>query len=907
MNKDSSGMGWKRFSSSKQQDSLEIFARMIALMPTPVYFKDISGRYRVFNSSFETFMGMTTEQLLGKSSHDVLPKQLADHLVVMDNKLLCGSSPRQNFQASYTDIFGKERSVIVNKTILFLEAFQHGIFGVLTDVTELEGTRKALGESQKILRNIFEAIPDLLSVYDHDLRIVESNWHGGYEYVPEELRAQRPHCYDAYYPGQGKPCSSCHVLEVFRTNTSVLSEKYNEQIGYVESHAFPVADDSGKTVMVAEYVRDISARKRAEMALCEASQRLEAIIEASPLPILAMDTEGVVRLWNPAAERVFGWKAQEVLNKPYPLLPDQPDREEQQLFTRLSRGEIFNGDVVTRRRKDGSTLSISRYSAPLRDSSGLVIGTMAVLEDVTDRTRAEAELKASEANYRAIFDSTNDGIFVLDPKHGAIIDVNRKMCEMYGCTREEAVCLEVEHFSSGRIPYTQIFALEYIQKAAVGESQMFEWLARRMDGTLFWVEVNIRKTILGGVIRSLASVRDITERKRAEEAHRESEERFRMIFEQNEDPAMIICPETLEIIDVNSTLIRHYGFTQKRLFNEGPGLFMSQPERDQIKEALAGISESGNVQINQLETHNRKFERIIASFRAKVIKARGVSYAYCTFRDITERLRIKEETKQLQTKLLQTNKMAALGTLSSGIAHEINNPTNFILSNAQMVHDAWKDIDLVLADYARDQGEFVLGGLSFSEAREIMPKLLSGIIEGGQRIRNILAGLREFVRKEKLPPDQKVSINQVLEKSITMLQNQIKNYTCHFHYASDPHDSCVRGSFQQLEQVVVNLLMNALQSLPDRESGVYVSLYRELPENNVVIKVRDQGGGMPPETVKRIFDPFFTTRLDSGGTGLGLSICYSIVKEHHGNIEVESEPGSGTSVYVKIPLMKRPL
>ena len=897
-------MGWKRFSSGKHQDSLELFARMIALVPTPVYFKDISGRYRVFNSSFETYMGMTTEQLLGKSSHDVLPEQFADHLQAMDNKLLCGSSPRQNFQASYTDISGRERSVIVNKTLLFLEAFQQGVLGVLTDVTELEATRKALGESQKILHNIIEAIPDLLSVHDRDLRIVHSNWHGGYDYVPEEIRSQRPYCYDAYYPGQGKPCSPCQVLDVFRTNTPILREKYHERIGgYVESHAFPVFDDSGKTVMVAEYVRDISARKRAEIALCEANQRLEAIIDSSPLPILAMDTGGIVMLWNSAAERVFGWKAQEVLHQPYPLLPDQPEREDQQIFTRLSRGEIFIGDVVTRRRKDGGTLSISRYSAPLRDSSGLVIGTMAVLEDVTDRTRTEDELKASEANYRAIFDGTNDGIFVLDPESGAIIDVNRKMCEMYGCTREDAVRLDVEHFSSGRIPYTQNFALEYIQKAAVGESQLFEWLARRMDGSLFWVEVNIKKMILGGVTRSLASVRDITERKKAEEAHRESELRFRGIFEQNEDPAMIICPLTLEIIDVNSALVRHYGFTPKRLFTEGPCLFLHQPECDRIREALAGITETGNVQINQLATHNRNNERIITSFRAKVIKARGVSYVYCTFRDITERLRIREETKQMQTKLLQTNKMAALGTLSSGIAHEINNPVNFILANAQMVHDAWQDIDLVLADFVRKEGEFSLGGFPFSEAREILPELLSGIIEGGYRIRNILANLREFAREEKTPLDQKVSVNRVLEKSITMLQNQIKNYTCHFHFSPDPSDSCVRGSFQQLEQVVINLVMNALQSLPGRESGVYVSLYRDQPERSVVIKVRDQGRGMTPDVVKQIFDPFFTTKLDSGGTGLGLSICYSIIKEHRGIIEVESEAGSGTSVYVRIPLL----
>jgi signal transduction histidine kinase len=286
-----------------------------------------------------------------------------------------------------------------------------------------------------------------------------------------------------------------------------------------------------------------------------------------------------------------------------------------------------------------------------------------------------------------------------------------------------------------------------------------------------------------------------------------------------------------------------------------------------------------------------------------MIKARGVSYAYCTFRDITERLRIREETKQMQTKLLQTNKMAALGTLSSGIAHEINNPVNFILSNAQMVHDAWQDIDLALADFVSKEGDLSIGGFPFSEAREIMPKLLSGILEGGYRIRDILANLREFAREEKSPQNQKVSVNCVLEKAITMLQNPIKKHTHFFHFTPDPEDSCVCGSFQQLEQVVINLIMNALQSLPDIESGVYVSLYREQLAKKLVIKVRDQGIGMAPEVVKQIFDPFFSTKLDSGGTGLGLSICYSIIKEHQGIIEVESAAGSGTSVYVRIPLL----
>lgn len=893
---------WRKVSVDRMQEWLEQFAHMIALVPSPIYFKDISGRFRVFNNAFESFMGMNSEQLLGRKSHDVLPAEIADYLVAMDAKLLGASSPRQNFQTSYTDLFGNERSVLVNKAVLFLDGLHQGVIGVITDVTELEATRKALNDSRKLLHNIFEAIPDLLSVQDRDLRIVHSNWHGGYDYVPDEVRARRPFCYEAYYPDQGGPCSPCHVLDVFRTRKPILREKYNERIGYVESHAFPVFDDAGNTVLVAEYVRNINDRKQAEIALCEVNQQLAAIIESSPLPILAMNPDGVVKLWNPAAERVFGWQAWEVIDQGYPLFPEPPEEDDIEVFSRLRQGHIFEGDVVTRRRKDGSTLPVCRYSAPLLDADGNFAGTMAVFEDITDRKRAEDELRASEANYRAIFDSTNDAIFVLDPASGAIIDVNRKMCEMYGCTRAEAQRLEVEDFSAGRNPYTQESALEYIRKAAMEESQIFEWLARKRDGTLFWVEVNIKKTILGGAIRSLASVRDITERKKAEEAHRESEERFRLIFEQNEDPALIVCPQTLEIIDVNSAMVSHYGFTAKMLFRKGVGLFLEQSERDQVRATLAGMAGTGNARIDQLVTHGKNNARSITSFRARAITARGVTYAFCTFRDITERLRIRQETRKMQTKLLQTNKMAALGTLSSGIAHEINNPVNFILSNAQMVHDAWKDIDLVLADLAGEQDDFVIGGFPLSEAREIMPKLLTGIIEGSHRIRNILTELREFVRQEKTPLQQQVAVNQVLAKAIDMLQNQIKKFSSHFHCSPDPEDSSVRGSFQQLEQVIINLVMNALQALPGRDSGVYVSAYRERETGSLVLKVRDQGSGMTPETVKRIFDPFFTTRLDSGGTGLGLSICYAIVKDHGGTIEVESEPGKGTSVYVRLPV-----
>lgn len=881
---------------------LEIFARMIAIVPSPIYFKDCSGRFRVFNRAFERFMDMSGEQLTGRRSYDILPRPVADLLEKMDTELLSGGSLCQHFQTSYTDIFGREMSVLVHKSILNLHGFHQGIVGAITDVSELERTRGELDSSRKLLGKVFDAIPDLLSVQDRELRVVHSNWHGGYGYVPEEMRTCGNRCYETYHPGREKPCSPCHVQEVFRTGKPVISEKHNPRVGHVEAHAFPIFDEGGAVVMVAEHVRNISDRKRAEMELCEANQRLKAIIDASPLPIIAMDTQGMVKLWSRAAERVFGWEAREVVGRVYPLLPESCGREFRRLFRRLNSGELMYGDTVLRARKDGTTLPVSRYSAPLRDACGEITGTMAVLEDITERKRAEDELKASEANYRAIFNAANDAIFVLDPESGAIIDVNTKLCEMYGFSREEAQLLDIEAFSSGRPPYTQEFALAYVRKAGIGKSQLFEWMAKRKDGHVFWVEVNIKKTMLGGVPRALAAVRDITERKRVEERLRESEERFRQIFEQNEDAAMIINPETLAVVAVNSAMIRCYGYSRRRLFKQGAALFLQQPELDRVRRALSEIHATGQDDITPLITFGRNDARIITSFKAKLIEAREVPYVYCTFRDITERLRIREETKRMQTKLLQTNKMAALGTLSSGIAHEINNPVNFILSNAQMLHDAWKDIDPIIAEHASIQGEPCLGGFPYGEAREIMPRLLSGIIDGSHRIRNILTGLREFAREEKAPLEQKVSVNMVLEKSFTILHNQLKHYTSHFHCSPAPEDLHVKGSLQQLEQLIINLTMNALQSLPDSNCGVYVTVSRDRQGRYALIKIRDQGIGMSPEVQKRIFDPFFTTRLDSGGTGLGLSICYSIVKDHQGTIDVESEPGAGTSVFVRIPL-----
>jgi signal transduction histidine kinase/ActR/RegA family two-component response regulator len=160
--------------------------------------------------------------------------------------------------------------------VLGTEGKYFGRVWYLRDITEQKRMEVELWKSENVLRKVFDSIPDLLTVIDRDLRIVRSNWQGGYEYVPEEVRTGSPYCYDAYYPEQGKPCDDCHALKVFRTGRPVATEKYNPRIGLVEVRAFPVFDDSGNVVMVAEYIRNITEQKRLEEELRKA-HKLESL------------------------------------------------------------------------------------------------------------------------------------------------------------------------------------------------------------------------------------------------------------------------------------------------------------------------------------------------------------------------------------------------------------------------------------------------------------------------------------------------------------------------------------------------------------------------------------------------------------------------------------------------------
>jgi PAS domain S-box-containing protein len=275
-------------------------------------------------------------------------------------------------------------------------------------------------------------------------------------------------------------------------------------------------------------------------------------------------------------------------------------------------------------------------------------------------------------------------------------------------------------------------------------------------------------------------------------------------------------------------------------------------------------------------------------------------------RDISERKKAEEERKLIQAKLIQANKMTSLGLLVSGMAHEVNNPNNNVKLAAHLLSRAWQDIDPILEEYYRKTGDFVIGGHPFSQVKDSLPGYIAGIAESSRRIEGIIRNLRDFVRKGKANVSSLTDVNMVVTVSAAILNFQIKRHTARFSLELSEELPPVRGNSQLLEQVVINLIMNAIQSLADKGRSVTVSTYADPSRDEVVIRVADEGCGMTDDVRQRIFDPFFSTKLDRGGTGLGLAISNVIVQDHNGSLVFDSLPDVGTTAEVRLPASSLP-
>lgn len=513
----------------------------------------------------------------------------------------------------------------------------------------------------------------------------------------------------------------------------------------------------------------------------------------------------------------------------------------------------------------------------------------------------ERRAKTEETRSNAISAQVVDAIVMIDCQ-GRILSFNPAAETIFGYDSAEILGEPV------LILFDQDVSLDQLlHRAGVDGVGTLELHGRRRDRTNMIMDVSISRIMLEGQQQFVAIMRDVTARMEAEAALRESEQRFRQIFEQSEDAIMLFKPGSCQVIDVNSPAELLFGFDRKELLERGLQSFAGPESYERLCSVINSIGGGSRPQIDNLIVVRKDGAPANASMRGKLMTIQGVGVCCCTFRDITERIRLEEESRTIQAKLIQANKMTSLGLLVSGVAHEINNPNNYIKANSQLLAGVWDDGLKILREYYEANGDFLLGGLPFSEAGSQSAEMFSGIIDGTRRIDGIVKNLKDFARQERRLTGRPLDLNQAVKSAVAMLYHEIKRHTANFQLVLNTDVPLVKGSRNQLEQVVINLVLNACQALGSKEKAVVVSTSYDVPSDQVWLVVRDDGSGMSRELIGRIMEPFFTTKLDSGGTGLGLSICQSIIKEHNGLLECESEPGKGTTFTVKLPAARSEL
>ncbi|OGV31674.1 MAG: hypothetical protein A2020_05810 [Lentisphaerae bacterium GWF2_45_14] len=267
--------------------------------------------------------------------------------------------------------------------------------------------------------------------------------------------------------------------------------------------------------------------------------------------------------------------------------------------------------------------------------------------------------------------------------------------------------------------------------------------------------------------------------------------------------------------------------------------------------------------------------------------------------DVTERELAREKARIQENQLIQADRLKALGVLVAGVAHEINNPNNYIMINSSLLKRISDDLLPFIENSLPSFQSMSFGGFPLPQLKSHLPEMLKGISEGSERIREIVLSLKEYSSHVMADMYSEFDLNFALKRALVLLDNPIKRATSRFSIIYGENLPLLKGDIYKIEQVILNIVQNSCDALPSQDKAVSIRTCRE--NNNAVLEVRDEGVGIPDENIKFIKDPFFTTKREQGGTGLGLSISNNIIQEHFGELFISSVLGEGTCVKIILP------
>jgi PAS domain S-box-containing protein len=496
--------------------------------------------------------------------------------------------------------------------------------------------------------------------------------------------------------------------------------------------------------------------------------------------------------------------------------------------------------------------------------------------EVTERKRAEAALKESREELRKMFESVTDAIAVID-LNGVITEVNPRTVEMHGfSSRDELLGKSAFELVAPR-NHERIAA--NMQKALKqGTMRGVEYTLLKADGSQFPGELStsVLKDASGNLVGHITVARDITERKQAEAALRLQRAYFQQLFD-NSPEAIALLDTADRIVDLNKGFETLFGYQANEVKGR-PIKDVIVPE-DRIEEALALSWATFNNGGCRKETIGKRKDGslIDVSILGYPIRFGGKTVGACViYTDITERKRAEEEERRLQQELHLSSRLASIGELAAGVAHEINNPLTGILGFSKRLLRKSTDEEV-----SRD---------------------LEIINNEAQRAAKVVQNLLTFARRRE-PKKEYSDVNDIVQSALELRAYELETSNIEVVTALAPNLPEVMLDFHQIQEVFLNIILNAEQVMTEVHSGGKLTIRTQQIKDCVRISFTDDGPGILAEHLDKIFDPFFTTRGERGGTGLGLSVCHGIVTEHGGRIYAKSKPGKGATFFVELPVI----
>jgi PAS domain S-box-containing protein len=599
------------------------------------------------------------------------------------------------------------------------------------------------------------------------------------------------------------------------------------------------------------------------------AERYRRVVETSRDAIVITNRAKRIEFANPAADDLFGYADGAILGMPaadllVPEVRDDVAKREEMAFA----GEPQRYETIIVR-ADGDRRTVAVSTAPLREV-GQITGVVASLRDVTEERRARDAVTQSETRYRNLFETATDAIFTLD-KRAIFTSTNLATCQITGYSREELLGRSV----LGLLEQEEVATVKtHFKEALAGAPQRYECHFYRKTGDRRVASVTNTPIQRGNtVVGVLAIVRDLTADRAREEALVRSEARYLRLVESASDAIFTIDADG-RVTSVNRALERSIGRSRGELFGMRFIDVIEPSDRDaawsHFEATLRGERVRGEIRYRDAQDALR----VGSVTMTPIVEEGRVTGCLGIVRDMTEERMLAEQ-------LLQREKLAAVGQLVSGVAHELNNPLAGIMAFSQLM-------------------------LAMSGATPDQQDALVTIHKEAKRAAKIVSNLLIFAR-QRHPERTEADLNQVLQDTLELRRYSLRTHQIDVDTDYDPELPLTWADAFQLQQVILNLLTNAEQALRNHGGEKRITLRTRREGELIVASITDSGPGIPPTELDQIFNPFFTTKAVGEGTGLGLSISDAIIREHGGQIRVTSRVGEGATFTVELPIVHAPL